>query len=262
MGVSTSLDTARLRDDGFVRLRPDVPVSDEAATSDLRRLRAAFADLPPDPYAPGSNRFRRYSQLVYLPWEDELSWIPDAPDQTFGAVAEYWQDGYNAEYPGLRRRFPAIPAAVRGIALLTQIIRANVAHVLWHGDLASSPVYVGVHLIKLSVNSPDQLAVSSPDCLHQDGGQSMFTFAHLVINDNVAGGENVIATPEAVGRLPDQVSSQDIWARFRLTEPLEGYAVHDHRVSHYVSPVRVGRDPVPGSRGVLIMGIAPMTPKI
>jgi hypothetical protein len=255
------LDTARLRRDGFARFRRS-DLACGVADADLRRIHAAFADLPADPYAAASNRFRRYSQAVHLPWRDELSWIPDAPDPALGAVAEYWQDGYNAEYPGLRRRFPAIPAAVRGIGLLTDLIRANVAQVLWHDDLARTPIYVGVHLIKLSVDTPDQVAVSSPDCLHQDGGRSMFTFAHLVVNDNSVGGENVIAAPECAGRQPDEVAPADIRARFRLTEPLDGYAVHDHRVSHYVSPVRMGRRPATGARGVIIMGVAPMAPKI
>lgn len=260
--TSRPVGLAGLRRDGFALFRASDVVGGVAFERDLDRLRAVFADLPADPYAVGSNRFRRYSQLVHLPWRDELAWIPDLPDPVFGAVAEYWQDGYNPDYPGQRRRFPAIPAAVRDSVLLERIIRANVAQILWHEEFAHAPIYVGVHLIKLAVDGPDQVAVSSPNCLHQDGGRSMFTFAHLVTSDNIAGGENVIAAPACAGRSPDEVPPSDIRARFRLADPLDGYVVHDHRVSHYVSPVRVGSLPTIGARGVIIMGIAPMSPKI
>ncbi|MFC3898200.1 2OG-Fe dioxygenase family protein [Lentzea rhizosphaerae] len=252
------LGRSRLREDGFTRFQGAGYGGIDCAPRDFADLRAAFDDLPRDPHAPGSNRHRRYSQAVYLPWSDTLSWIPEATDPVLGPVAEYWQDTFNPDFPGLRRKFPALRAGLKENGLLCELIRANVGHVLWHDELARSPVYVGVHLIKLAVGGPDEVAVSSPDCLHQDGGRSMFTFAHLVTNDNVDGGENVIAAPGCAGMLPDAVAFEDVLARFRLTAPLDGYAVHDARVSHYVSPVR-GAGGAAGSRGVVIMGIAPMS---
>lgn len=257
--MSSSI-SARLRRDGFVRYRLPAPTA--STTHDFQRLRAAFDDLPVDPYAPESNRYRRYSRLVYLPWRDDLSWIPDIPDPVFDTVAEYWQDSFNPEFAGIRRRFAALDNALHDNALLLGLIRANIEHVRWHGEMARSPVYVGVHLIKLSVDTTTKLAVSSPDSLHQDGGSGMFTFAHLVTNENVRGGENVIALPECAGRSPDDVAPADILARFRLVEPLDSYAVHDDRVSHYVSPVRMGNRAATGARGVIIMGIAPMAPQL
>jgi hypothetical protein len=250
----------RLRRDGYVRYR--LPARTASTADDFQQLLAAFDDLPADPYAPGSHRYRRYSRLVYLPWRDDLQWIPDIPDPVFGAAAEYWQDGYNPDFAHRRRRFPALSGALRDNALLLGMVRANVEHVLWHGELSRSPVYVGVHLIKLSVDDATKAAVSSPDCLHQDGGSDMFTFAHLVTNENVSGGENVIAAPACAGRSPDEVAPADILARFRLTEPLDSYAVHDDRVSHYVSPVRMAEPATTGTRGVVIMGVAPMGPQL
>ncbi|MFF0144086.1 hypothetical protein ATK36_4277 [Amycolatopsis sulphurea] len=251
---------ARLRGQGFVRYRP--PFATTCPERDYVQLRAAFDDMPADPYALGSNRFRRYSRLVYLPWRDELSWIPDVPDPVFGAVAEYWQDGHNPDFVGRRRWFPALCTALRENALLLRLVRANIEQVLWHEEMERSPIYVGVHLIKLSVADPTALAVSSPNCLHQDGGATMFTFAHLVAAENFVGGENVIATPGCVGRTPEEVPPGQVLARFRLTEPLDSYAVHDSHVSHYVSPVRMGGGAAVGSRSVVIMGIAPMGPQL
>jgi hypothetical protein len=260
--AETTLPSAELRKEGFVRYQAMALGEHEDRIIDFHEIAAAFTDLPVDPYAKDGCRFRRYSQLVYLPWLDALTWVPDTPDPVHGQAAEYWQGGFNPEFPGSRRRFPAVRAALKNNSLLTRLIRSNIAQVLWHDDLCRAPVYVGVHLIKLSVDGPGKVAVSSPNCLHQDGGETMFTFAHLVTCDNVVGGENVIAASECTGRQPDEVASGDIRARFRLSGALDSYAVHDHRVSHYVSPVRLGPESNSGSRSVIIMGIAPLAPRL
>ncbi|MFJ4593662.1 MULTISPECIES: YbdK family carboxylate-amine ligase [unclassified Kitasatospora] len=251
-----------VRRDGFARLSAaDLGVDPEALAEDFARLADAYRDLPPDPYARETNRFRRYSHAVYLPWTGALSYIPGAPDGEFGTVTEYWQDEHNPEYPRLRRRLPDIPPALHGNRLLDALVRADLDHALWLEDLHRVPVYVGIHLIALGVQDRGQVAVSSPNCLHQDGGSpATFTFAHLVGRRNIEGGENVIATPESVGRQPDALPADAIHTRFVLTEPLDGYGVHDRRVSHYVGPVRLGDDGGDGRRDILIVGIAPYAP--
>ncbi|WP_316528407.1 2OG-Fe dioxygenase family protein [Kitasatospora brasiliensis] len=252
----------RIRRDGYARLRAaDLGIDAGALAEDFAVLAAAYRDLPRDPYARATNRFRRYSHAVYLPWTGELSYIPGAPDEEFGTVTEYWQDEHNPEYPRVLRRLPDIPPALRGNRLLDAVIRADLGHALWLEDLHRVPVYVGVHLIALGVRDQQQIAVSSPNCLHQDGGSpATFTFAHLIGRRNVEGGENVIATPGSAGRQPDAVPPEHIHDRFVLTEPLDGYGVHDCRVSHYVGPVRLGGDGQEGRRDILIIGIAPYTP--
>ncbi|MGW1174009.1 2OG-Fe dioxygenase family protein [Kitasatospora sp. NPDC002543] len=254
--------TVRVRREGWARLgAADLGIDVDAMAEDLAELAAAYQDLPADPYARATHRFRRYSHAVHLPWTGELSYVPGAPDEEFGTVTEYWQDEHNPEYPRVRRRLPDIPPALRGNRLLDALIRADLGHALWLEDLHRVPVYVGVHLIALGVHGRDQVAVSSPDCLHQDGGSpATFTFAHLVGRRNVEGGENVIATPGSAGRRPDALPPEDIHARFVLTEPLDGYGVHDRRVSHYVGPVRLGAAGGDGRRDILIVGIAPYTP--
>ncbi|MEW1569783.1 hypothetical protein AB0454_43565, partial [Streptomyces sp. NPDC093509] len=56
-----------LRERGFVRYgteRLGIPAG--SAEDDLARIRRVFAALPPDPYAPGTHRFRRYSPAAFL----------------------------------------------------------------------------------------------------------------------------------------------------------------------------------------------------
>ncbi|MCD9145462.1 2OG-Fe dioxygenase family protein [Streptomyces albireticuli] len=256
--------TNALRRQGYARYRTaDLGIHPAAHNGDLGQIDDAFAGLPPDPYAPHTNRYRRYSHAVYLPWTGQLSFTPGAPDATYGSVTEYWQDDHNPEYPDMRRQLPDIPAALRSNALLLGLIHADLAQAMWLEDLHRAPVYVGVHLLKLAVHNRADTAVSSPDCLHQDGGShATFTFAHLVGCANIRGGENTIATPDSAGRQPDDLPHGAVHARFTLTEPLDGYAVHDHRVSHHVAPVHLGEGPGPGERRILIIGVAPFGPRL
>lgn len=250
-----------LRPAGFAHARAqDLGFAPDRHAEDFRQLTEAFRDLPPDPYAVASNRFRRYSRIVFLPWNDALFWVPGTRDERYGSVTGYDQNGFNPEFQQ-RRRFPDVPAALRDNRLLERIVRADIANVLWLDDFVHSPVYAGVHLVKLAVTGLDAVAYSSPNCLHQDGGDRMFTFVHLVGCRNVVGGENVIAAPHCAGRQPEELAPDEILARFTLTEPLQTYAVHDHRVSHHVSPVRLGDAPGTGERAVLIIGVAPYVPR-
>ncbi|MFD5929945.1 2OG-Fe dioxygenase family protein [Streptomyces sp. NPDC060333] len=253
-----------LRERGFARYGAEqlgvTPA--RSAARDLAGIREGFAELPSDPYAPGTNRFRRYSHAVYLPWTGELSWIPGTPDPVHGMVTDFSQGEDVAEHPRKRRVLPEIPEALRGNALLHRLLRWDIEQVLALRNLGRRPLWAGVHLIKLGVDHPGQDAVSSPNCLHQDGGSSStFTFAHLISRTNVSGGQNVIATPDSAGLQPDDPWA-DLHARFTLTDPLDGYAVHDHRVSHYVGPVRAGTAPGPGERSIIIVGIAPYVPQL
>lgn len=254
-------DAQALPERGFARGRAaEFGFSADQCPEDFQQLAAAFAGLPEDPYAPGGKRFRRYSRLVYLPWNEGLFWIPGIPDNRYGSVAEYHQGRYNPDFTQLRRRFPEVPEMLQRNALLLQIIRSDIAQLQWLEEMTRTPIYIGLHMVKLAVGNRGDVAVSSPNCLHQDGGANMFTFAHLVDCHNVVGGENVIATPESAGRQPEELAPEAIHAQFTLAEPLETYVVHDHRVSHHVSPVRLGDAPGPGQRSILIIGVAPFVP--
>ncbi|MGW7446248.1 2OG-Fe dioxygenase family protein [Kitasatospora sp. NPDC054795] len=67
-------------------------------------------------------------------------------------------------------------------------------------------------------------------------------------------------TPSTPSAAPAADIPEAIHDRFVLTEPLDGYGVHDRRVSHCVGPVRLGDDGDEGRRDILIIGIAPCAP--
>ncbi|WAL98780.1 2OG-Fe dioxygenase family protein [Streptomyces sp. Je 1-369] len=259
---ASPVGSTSVRRDGYARLSAaDLGVDTQALAEDFAQLAKGYEDLPPDPYAPDTNRYRRYSHAVYLPWSGELSFVPGAPDPEFGTVTKYWQDEHNPEFPRVLRRLPDIPPALQGNRLLDALIHADLDQALWLQDLQHTPVYIGVHMITLAVRGRQQVAVSSPNCLHQDGGSAAtFTFAHLIGCHNINGGENAIATADSAGQRPDTLPPHAVHARFMMTEPLDGYGVHDHRVSHYVAPVHLAHGKNTGRRDILIIGIAPYTP--
>ena len=93
--------------------------------------------------------------------------------------------------------------------------------------------------------------------LHQDG--EPYTFAHLIYRRDAEGGENVIATPQCAGSIPDDVAAEGILDRFVLHRPLDSYGVKDDLVSHYVAPVTVAAGAVTAERAVLLIDFTPMT---
>ena len=258
-----SRSDADLSEKGFARYRHEDILAgiDEHDTDGLfEQIRQFFTDLPADPYAAGCNRYRGYGRALVVPWERSLTWLPTILDPQLGPVTEYYQGDHNPEYRGERRRFFAIPAEVQENPLLRDIILFDVDQTLWLEHLNNGPLHVGVHFVKLAVDTPDDEAVSSPNVLHQDG--EPFTFAHLISRDNVVGGVNVIAPPRCAGLLPEEVTSDLVLAEFTLENPLESYAVHDPKVSHYVSPVRRGNQRRRGERGVLLVDVTPYVPRI
>lgn len=77
----------------------------------------------------------------------------------------------------------------------------------------------------------------SPDCFHQDG--EPFTFAHSVRRaSNACGGTNYIGSVDVRNRALNDVLDGEIIASFELREFMDSCAVHDPRVSHYVTPIR------------------------
>jgi hypothetical protein len=223
-------------------------------------LLSEFEDLPPDPYAPGTNRYRRYARCVIFPWSGETQWIPDARADGGRGVNGYYQGDYNPEYVGVVRTLPAFTETALANPLIAEIVKFDFEQTRWSETDLANPLHVGVHLIKLSVDLDGAEAVSSPNVLHQDG--EPFVFAHLVYRKNVEGGRNVIATPRWRGRMPVEVPDDEMVAEFMLTKPLESYGVTDHMATHYVSPIRKGSGSGPGERAVILTDFTPMTQRI
>lgn len=226
----------------------------------LKELQGQFVGMPSDPYGPNTNRYRRYGRAVYVPWSGNLTWLPTVEDAELGPATEYFQGDFNPEFPGARRRFPAIPEKARNNELLRQIVLFDAEQALWLDELRHGPVHIGVHFLTLRVDGEGERAVPSPDFLHQDGER--FTFAHLINRDNVVGGTNVIAPPRCAGMKPEEISADLRQAEFTLENPLDSYAVYDEKVSHYVSPVCRGSAPRPGERSILLIDFTPYIPHI
>ncbi|TQF02419.1 hypothetical protein E6W39_09235 [Kitasatospora acidiphila] len=227
--------------------------------ANYQALRAAYADLPPDPYAPGSGRHRRYARGMFLPWSKEFIWMPATESQRREGMNGYYQGDHNPEYPNVVRNLPAITQETCDNPLVLDMIKFAFEQTRWSEDDSVWPLFVGVHLIKLHIED-DGEAVSSPNELHQDG--EPYVFAHLIYRDNMVGGGNVIATPAYRGKQPADVPPEDTLAAFDLEKPLDSYAITDDLVSHYVAPIRKGEAERPGERAIMLSDWVPMRHRI
>jgi len=258
-GASATAATT-LSEQGFDRWDLKSKFGIDSDDKDYIALRAAYEDLPIDPYATDSGRHRRYARGIFLPWSREFFWMPATATQTENGMHGYYQGSNNPEFPDVVRELPAITDDVCSNPLLERIVQFDFDQTSWSEDDASWPLYVGVHLIKLHIEEDGAEAVSSPNELHQDG--EPFVFAHLIYRDNAVGGENVIATPPHRGKQPSDVPDSDILSSFEMTTPLEGYGITDNKVSHYVAPIRKGSDARPGERAILLADWVPMRHQI
>lgn len=244
-----------LKDKGFERynLRDILPIN--GMDEDLNELKKEFTQLPEDSYAKGLNRYRQYGRAVIIPGSNTVKWLPtvQTPERE---MYKYFQGSFNPEFINSARDFHAIPKAIRNNELLNNIILFDYNQTFWRKEDLLLPVHVGVHFVKLQVHNEGDLAVSSPNNLHQDG--EPFTFAHLLHRDNVEGGENLIGTPEIAGMKPEEVTEKsNLIAQMTLKEPLESYGVFDPLVSHYVAPVKRGQKETSGERSIILIDFQP-----
>ncbi|HWD07947.1 MAG TPA: 2OG-Fe dioxygenase family protein [Actinomycetota bacterium] len=226
----------------------------------LDSLAGFLGSLPPDRYAPTAHRYRRHARAVYLPWADTLSWLPDVDDPDLGPAVEYDMQRYNPEFA--IRRFPAIPHGIRADPLVQSLVRFDLAETMWSEGFARTPLSVGVGCVLLSVRGAGDEALSTPNVLHQDGGEACFTFVHLLVRRNVVGGVNYIAPTRCVGLLPEELAPSVIESEFTLEQPLDSFAVHNSRVSHHVTTVRRGAGDAEGGRGILIVAVSPLVKQL
>ncbi|UXR78335.1 MULTISPECIES: 2OG-Fe dioxygenase family protein [unclassified Staphylococcus] len=222
----------------------------EGLSYDYNEILEYFNKLPLDNYAPDSNRYRTYSRAIILPGTEEIYWLPTINKEGFDYAA-YFQGKFNPEHPDSYREFHAIDKKIRNNKLLNKIILHDYKETFWNEVDKILPIHVGVHFVKLYVKTADDEAISSPNSFHQDG--EPFTFAHLIERKNILGGINAIAVPSAIGNTLENIDQNDLKEVFELQNPLESYGVYDRKVSHYVSPVKKGKDNLSGARSVILI---------
>lgn len=254
-----SLAGSELFENGYARYDLAKHFNVNVDNDDYQALKAEFDDLPEDPYAKGSGRYRRYARGLLLPWSREFSWLPVTESQARDGVNGYYQGDHNPEYVGVVRYLAALSESARTNSVLLDMIIFDFEQTYWNDIDSVWPLHVGVHLIKLSVID-DGEAVSSPNELHQDG--EPFVFTHLVYRRNAEGGSNLIAPPSYRGKQPANVPADDRLAEFQLTEPLQSYGITDHLVSHYVGPIRKTGGSGAGERAVVLTDFVPMRQRI
>ncbi|WP_249977849.1 2OG-Fe dioxygenase family protein [Vreelandella olivaria] len=119
-----------------------------------------------------------------------------------------------------------------------------------------------MHFVRIVSSSINNRGISSPNCFHQDG--EPFTFAHLVSRSkSTNGGVNYIGSTHVRNLTLNEVAEEDICAKFELREFMDSFAVHDPRVSHYVSPiVKSEVDAEDADRCMILIDFSPMIQKI
>ncbi|ERN53934.1 2OG-Fe dioxygenase family protein [Alkalihalophilus marmarensis] len=241
---------SELKKHGFTKFNLRKTLKTPSLDKDLTLITEAFEYLPEDSYAKGLNRYRRYSRAIINPANKTLDWLPNIEEN--GVIySDYFQGAFNPEFIDSYRRFPSITQDIKETQLLKDIIMNDYNLTFWKKEELLMPIHVGVHFVKLLVNTEGEIAISSPNHLHQDG--EPFTFAHLVSRDNVFGGVNAIATPANAGKQPSDVGSEDLIVEFTLDSPLESYGVFDAKVSHYVGEIIKGTEDRPGERSVILI---------
>ncbi|XCY73164.1 2OG-Fe dioxygenase family protein [Pseudomonas sp. CBR-F] len=83
-------------------------------------------------------------------------------------------------------------------------------------------------------------------------------------SSNMTGGINFIGHPEIRNMLFEDARASQIWAEFTLSEPLDSFAVHDPKVSHYISPIKKLDDASPGvcERCIVLVDFSPTIQRI
>ncbi|SFE80026.1 2OG-Fe dioxygenase family protein [Alteribacillus iranensis] len=245
---------SQLRKTGFAYYHLGELIQYEGVEKDLEQLQNAFDDLPPDEYAPHLNRRRRYARAVIMPGSHRVEWLPETiiDGQDY---YEYFQGSFNPEYTGEYRRFPALTKETRANRLLEEIIRFDFKETFWMKEDALMPIHAGIHFVKLYVKEEGDVAVSSPNNLHQDG--EPFTFAHLIRRRNINGGINAIASPKHRGKMLEDMAENEVMTTFYLEEALESYGVYDPLVAHYVGEVTKGNEEGSGERSAILIDFQP-----
>ena len=205
---------------------------------ELSLLRQGYDALPSDQYCESGNRYRRHSRFVLLPWLNLLEPRP---------ISEYIQDReLNPTDGGMIRTFERLSKAMEANAFLREMILFNFFNTTFEKAIWSTPVDVGVHMIRY-VARPGLPGISSPNRLHKDG--EPFTFIHMIERHGITGGESLVTD-----------NDKRPLVRMTLSDCLDTVTVSDKDVYHQVEPIEVVPGESEGYRDVLLIDFTPMHP--
>lgn len=224
---------SNLKVNGFSHYQPKVVCN----TFQKLEFELEFEQLERDPCAPaGVNRYRRYGNGVILPWlnDENIQWMPTVI-QNKARYSGYNQGSNNPEHSEMRY-FRALGGDRKSKEVLNKLVIDNFKYTFWPVSDNKSPIYFGVHFVKLQACKNGDLGISSPDCFHQDA--EPFTFGHLFSRaESYQGGGNYIGKISSRNKYLSQVIADEIISAFALGNLLETFAVYAHLVSHYVSSI-------------------------
>lgn len=217
----------------------------------------ALRDLRPDPDDKTGQRNRRYGRYLWIPSLDTLLPIARDSGNPDEIVTHYVQGAdFQPEHGGRVRKFAALTEPVFTSAVLRALIEADFRVAREAEVLPESTVYlVGVHVQQLAPKRRGK-SVITPDIAHRDG--ELATFVHMVEVVNVKGGWNAVTTLEGVGHHPLSLPSEQVLARFALSEPGAGFVVDDRKVGHFVEGVSRANPALPGHRTTILIDFCPV----
>jgi len=205
---------------------------------ELSLLLDSYETFPLDQYCKSANRYRRHSRYVLLPW---LNLVEPRP------ISQYTQDRQlNPTDGGVIRNFERLTKEMEANGFLREMILFDFSNTTFTEDIWSTPVDVGVHMIRVVARS-GLPGVSSPNMLHKDG--EPFTFIHLMRRHRLVGGASLVAD-----------NDMRPLVRITLADCLDTVVVSDNDVFHHVEPVEVAPGEPEGHRDVLLIDFTPMSP--
>jgi len=230
--------------------------ADENFDKEIKLAKKEYDTLPIDPYGLNDNRFRCHSRAVFFPWSNQIEWLPCRVDNKGVPLTEYYQGTFHPNFLNKPRIFQSASNKFKNSALLKHLIHYDFSKTFWNEFHVRQPLQLGISLLKLFVKPGQEIALSTPDTLHQDG--ETFTFAHLIHRENCDGGENIIAALTATGQHPHNIDKHLIETTFTLKSPLDSYAIHDTAVCHYVSGVKAKNPNKQAQRCILLIDFTPL----
>jgi hypothetical protein len=204
---------------------------------DLTEIQSAAAGAPRDSYDSLGTRFRSLGYGIYIPWNDDLRFVPPKIDPASGqSFVEYFQSPtINRDAGGLVRRFAPLPSSLKDDPTFHRVIRACLMATPRELVSRDDMIRVGVHVIRYEP-SRNVASVGVPDSLHQD--EEVITWIlEIGRSSNLVGAQTSIAQREAA--MLENADAADLGLMLMKYTPkavFDGAACWDSRVTHAISP--------------------------